>query len=303
MCFILYGIWNLDFIRYVVPPFCVSQTHKLQPIHIELLNYVSVVYPLFFILTWVCVELHGHNFRPIVLFWRPFHRCFVKLQRGWDTRSDIIDVFASFFLLTYSKLLHQIIVFARYRHLRYTENANSTPQYKLVMHIDVDIDCFSTKHLSFVIPSGIFFVIFNFLPALLLVLYPFKPFRRCLSKCKLDSLFLTTFVEKFHGCYRDGLNGGKDMRSFSGLYFFLICLVYLRNAYVPYDLKLFPFIYASLIFVASALLIAFIKSYKKRYMNVLDTTVYRHLYTAFKGIFLWRWDSNICYHAHTSNCF
>ena len=61
------------------------------------------------------------------------------------------------------------------------------------------------------------------------------------------------------------------MRSFSGLYFFLIYLVYLRNAYVSRDLKLFPFIYASLIFVPSALLIAFVKPYKQRYMNVLDT--------------------------------
>ena len=265
-----YGIWNLDFIRYVLPPFCVSQ--NLQPFHIELLNYVSVVYPLFLIfLTWVCVQLHDNNFRPIVLFWKPFHRCFVRLQRGWDTRSDIIDVFASFFLLAYSKLLHQIILFTRCRHLRYIENTNSTPHYKLIMHIDIDIDCWSTKHLSFIIPSAILFAIFNLFPALLLILYPCRPFKRYLSECKLDSLFLTTFVEKFHGCYRDGLDGGRDMRSFSGLYFFLICLLYLHNAYVPMSLKLFPFTYASFIFIASALLIAFVKPYKQRYMNALDT--------------------------------
>ena len=238
-----YGIWNLDFIRYVLPPFCVNP--KLQPFHIELLNYISVIYPLLLIfLTWVCVELHGSNFRPVVLFWRPFHRCFVRLRRGWDTRSDIIDVFVSFFLLTYSKFLHQFILFSRCRHLRYID---TNLAYKLVMHIDIDIDCLSAKHLSFIIPSGIFFALFNLLPALLLVLYPCKPFRRCLYKCKLDSLFLTTFMEKFHGCYREGLSGGRDMRSFSGLYFFLICLLYLRNAYFPRDLKLFPFIYGSLI--------------------------------------------------------
>ena len=157
------------------------------------LNYVSVIYPLFLIfLTWACVELHDHNFRPIVLFWRPFHKCFVCLQRGWNTKSDIIDVFTSFFLLTYCKLLHQIILFSRCHHLLYIENANSTSHYKLVMHIDIDINCLSTKHLSFLIPLAIFFVVFNLLPALLLVLYPCKSFKRCLSKCKLDSLFLKT---------------------------------------------------------------------------------------------------------------
>ena len=67
------------------------------------------------------------------------------------------------------------------------------------------------------------------------------------------------------------------MRGFSGLYFFLICLVYLCNAFVPSrDLKLFPFIYASLISVASAILIAFIKPYKQRYMNVLETLFLAH---------------------------
>jgi hypothetical protein len=147
-----------------------------------------------------------------------------------------------------------------------------TLNYKLVMHIDIDIDCLSAKHLSLLLPLGVLFVIFNLFPALLLVLYPCKPFRRFLSKCKLDSLLLTAFVEKFHGCYREGLSGGRDMRSFSGLYFFLICVTYLRNAlFVSRDLKLFPFIYASLIYLACALLIAFIKPYKKRYMNVLDT--------------------------------
>ena len=29
------------------------------------------------------------------------------------------------------------------------------------------------------------------------------------------------------GCYRNGLDGGRDMRSFSGLYFFLRMVVYI----------------------------------------------------------------------------
>ena len=124
-----YGVWNLDLARYILPPFCVSS--KLQLIHIELLSYISVVYPLFLIfLTWVCVELHGRNFKPFVLLWRPFHECLVRLQRGWDTRSDIIDVFATFFLLAYNKLMYQLVLFAKCLHVRYTNNAISTDRYK-----------------------------------------------------------------------------------------------------------------------------------------------------------------------------
>ena len=65
-------------------------------------------------------------------------------------------------------------------------------------------------------------MVFNVIPVAVLILYSLKCFRSCLSKCKLDSLALTAFVEKFSGCYKDGLDGGRDMRSFSGLYFVLV---------------------------------------------------------------------------------
>jgi hypothetical protein len=71
------------------------------------------------------------------------------------------------------------------------------------------------------VPALLCLCIFNFLPALLLVFYPIGAFRKCLSKCKLEILSFTLFTEKFYGCYRDGLDGGRDMRSFAGFYFLL----------------------------------------------------------------------------------
>ena len=76
----LYGLFNLDFCRYniILPPYCVSS--KLKSIHIAFLGYISAFYPILLIfLTWIFVELHGRNFRPLVWLWRPFHRCFVRL--------------------------------------------------------------------------------------------------------------------------------------------------------------------------------------------------------------------------------
>jgi len=68
-----YGFWNLDYFRYLIPPFSVSR--DLKNMHMLSLQYVSAFYPLLLIfLTYICVELHGHNFRPIVLLWKPFHR-------------------------------------------------------------------------------------------------------------------------------------------------------------------------------------------------------------------------------------
>ena len=82
----LYGVFNLDFFNYVLPLFCISS--RLRPIHVYFLGYITAFYPfLLIILTWFCVELHGRNFRPIVWLWRPFHGCFVRLRRGWNTKS------------------------------------------------------------------------------------------------------------------------------------------------------------------------------------------------------------------------
>ena len=40
-----YGFWNLDFFRYILPPFCVST--ELKQIHIVLIDYISAFYPLY----------------------------------------------------------------------------------------------------------------------------------------------------------------------------------------------------------------------------------------------------------------
>ena len=58
-----YGFWNLDFFRYVLPPFCVSP--KLQRIHIVTLYYISAFYPLCLIgMTWFFMKLHMCNIKP-----------------------------------------------------------------------------------------------------------------------------------------------------------------------------------------------------------------------------------------------
>ena len=101
----LYGLFNLNFLFYdFLPPFCVSS--RLKSIHSFFLGYISAFYLILLIcLTWVCVELHGRNFRPLVWLWRPFHRCFVRLRRGWDAKNDIIDV-SSFCLTLRSSTRH-----------------------------------------------------------------------------------------------------------------------------------------------------------------------------------------------------
>ena len=267
----LYGLFNLDFSRNnLLPPYCVSS--KIRPLHIALLGYISVFCPVLLIfLTWVCVELHDRNFRPLVWLWRPFHRCFVRLRRGWDTKSDIIDVFTSLFLLSYNKLFFQSLMLV---YTRPVVKIDSTGKAFVTYHSLFDPNSVhqEMRYIALIIPIVLVFFVFNFLLPLLLSLYPSRLFQSCLSKCHLNSIALNIFVEKVHGCYRNGLDGGRDMRNFSGLYFFLrmmtcivVCLSYAIGRHI---VSLWYSV--SILLLITTITMALAKPYRKAYMNYLD---------------------------------
>ena len=267
----LYGVWNLDFFRYILPPFCVSSSFQL--IHIALLDYISIITPLFLIiLSWVCVELHGRNCQPLVCLWKPLHKCLTTVRRVWNGKADIIDVFATFLLLSYSKLVYQSYTFLDCTSICSNAERGHT---KSVMMMNVDVPCWSTKHFLYTIPTLIVVFLLNILPTLLLLCYPVKIFRRCLTKCKVNGLFLVTFIERFQGCYKDGLDGGRDLRSFSALYLLLRYLPILFHTVKRFHITNWQ--YFGLLFSLAALLMACVKPYKNKYMNILDTLLLAHI--------------------------
>ena len=276
----LYRVFNLDFGHYFLPPYCLSS--KLKFIHGAYLGYISAFYPpLLILLTWICIELHGRNFRPLVWLWRPFHRCFVRLRRGWDTKSDIIDVFTTFLLLSCGKILYQtLLLLNRDEILNINLSGHRFTSYQCVA--DQSISYGSTYHLLFAIPSVLIFCICTILPLLLLILYPIRAFRSCLSKWRLNSIALNIFTEKVYGCYRNGLHGRRDMRYFSGLYFilritpFLIKLI-TRPFSTYYATVTFHWYYSGTVFFAIALIVGITKPYKRAYMNYLDTLILSNL--------------------------
>ena len=271
--FTLYQALNLDLGQNFLPPYCVS--NKLKFIHIAFMGYISAFYPIMLIfLTWVCVELHGRNFRPLVWLWRPVHRCFVRLRRGWDTKSDIIDAFTTFFFLTYSKILCQTLLLISSKPIRNIEPSGKS-FLTYVSVVDHSVDYGSLYYLSFVIPGVLISLIFNILPPLLLILYPIRIFRSCLSKCHLNSIVMHTFLDKVYACYRNGLDGGRDMRSFSSLYFFLEIMGYfialLTHTMNSSSLCVSRWFALGTILFLTTLAMTIAKPYRKAYMNHLNT--------------------------------
>ena len=268
----LYGMWNLDFFRYSLPPFCVS--NRLNHTQLIALGYISVFYPLCLIaLTVILVKLHNHNFKAVIYIWRPFHKCFTRIRRGWNTKSDLANVFATFLLLSYSKLLYLSIAITDDTGV-YSINNNTGIIYRSGTFPFTDINSIDmkSKYHALFVTLALLVLIIILPPVILLILYPVRLFQRCLSKFRLDYVFIRIFVERFYSCYKDGLNGGRDMRNFAGFYFLLQYLLCISHSLLHHLKSLFsiPSTF-SLVFISAAMLVSLIRPYKRMYVNVLDT--------------------------------
>ena len=260
-----YGIFNLDFFRYILPPFCVSPA--LKQLYIVILFYISAFYPLLMIIiTWTCIELHSRNYRLLVRLWNKVN---VLSRRSKESKGTIVDVFATFLLLSYTKMMQTslYILFASY-----IVNINDKPSIPIV-GIDLSIRYFSAEHVPFAIFAFAILIGPILLPVLLLAFYPIRICRSFLEKCGIrhrTKAALDIFVQKFYSCYRDGLNGGRDMRSWAFLYFFLRILIFLV---IALQSEILFFFCLTLIFCGTCLFVAIVRPYKKRYMNNIDILV------------------------------
>ena len=254
---VLHGIWNLDFFRYVLPPFCVSSS--LKNIHILFLGYISAAYPLLLIvLTLILIELYSRNLQPFVWLWNKLS-C---LKANRDSKTTIIDIFATFFFLSYTKLCFiSLIIFGQAD----IHKANRTQSYAVLL-IDPSIRYFSKEHIPYAVIGGLILLIFGLLPALLLAAYPIRKLRSLLLIDHLggrSNAALNIFVEKFYSCYRDGLDGGRDMRSFASMHLFIRLLA------IPLTTWISP----TFFFVICCLLIVAVRPCKQSYMNYTDAFI------------------------------
>ena len=208
-----YGIWNLDFFRALLPHICLKTT-ILQTLA---LDYAIAVFPLLLmIVSYTLIELHDRNFKVVVYIWKPFRFVFTFFRRNWDSHTSVIDAYATFFLLSFQKVLstcYDLLTPARLYRLNSSES-------NLVLYYDGSIKYFGTSHLPYAILAIVVFLLFIVLPMTVLFLYPFKFFQKFLG-CFPTRWYniLHTFVESFLGCYKDGTEPGtRDYRWFAVLF-------------------------------------------------------------------------------------
>ena len=210
---ILCGMWDLQFFKSVISPFCISS--KLTGIHIQMLNLVTAIYPvLFVIITWILMELHARNYRIIQILWKPFSIVVNKLKITAVTSDAVIHAFATFILLSATTLSYTVMTV--FKHTPVYRSTDGT-LYKQVLYYDPTITTLSHKHFIYIVLAVVPFILLVLIPSLLLCVYPTRIYG-CLSRfiSARKRLAITAFAEALNNCFKDGLNGTRDHRTLAG---------------------------------------------------------------------------------------
>ena len=257
-----YGVWLLDFFRYVIPPFCISKSLTL--LQTGALEYMVAVYPLILIVTmYICIELYDNENKLMRLLWTPFGRiskcrCFKDL----NIKYSLISSFVTFLELTNAKIFSISKGFLNYA---YVKNASGDSIVTVMME-NASVQYMSATHIPYVVIALFMSTIFVILPLLLLLLYPTRWFQKLLGRFPgLNWLPLRAFMDIFQGCYKNGTDGTNDCRYFAAFHF-IFCIVILT----PIDNNTCSAIKVIVAHVVFIFLIAFFRPYRNDAYNMLD---------------------------------
>ena len=262
----LSGIWSLNFVS-VLPPFCVSTS--FTNIHFVYLQFLVALYPLSLIaLTLVLYKLHERNFKPVVILWKPFRRCFNSTRQLWDYKSSIVNVFVNFFLFSLSKIID--IFFTSFT---FSEKYNLCVAGEVKVSVWVDPSSpYPDLGLLFL---SLVFAIPTITVIILVTCYPLKCMKLCFKRCCRSHIFLyfQAFFDDITSAYKDGTTEGS---CFNWHYLVVIYPVLLMLSEVilfgasKAARSLFPAIYSLLLF-SFAVFIALGRPYKKAIHNVIES--------------------------------
>ena len=227
----LSGLWILDFVRFVIPPFCISE--NLTAIHVQMLSLVTSIYPIVLVvITCILMELHARNCRLLHIVWKPFSTILNKLKITSVTGDAVIHAFATFILLTTYSISYNL--YNNIQEIQLHLNRNSNDAIYKVLYFDPTIIYLSEEHIPYILAAVVPFIFLVLIPSLLLCVYPTRIYRylsRFISARK--RLAITAFAEALHSCFKDGLNGTRDYRALAGLLIFVVAVMDAIAVFIP----------------------------------------------------------------------
>ena len=276
VCYIL----NLDFFKHYYHPFCLHPS--MTTIQVFSLEYLVGVYPLLLVaITYFLVKLHD-RYSIVVYLWRPCYRFFSCFSSKLNIKTSLVQAFATFILLSYVKICNvsfDILTPAK-KYLR-PDGSEVDKQY---WYYNGSLEFFGKDHIPYAALAIVMSLLFNILPLLLLILYPFHFFRKLLSCLKLDSSTLHIFMDSFYGSYR---TESKYYRLFAMFYILLRIVNLLLLAVFGGYLYRF---YAGYVFMLALVLVALIRPYRNGWQNIFDVLLLlcASSFCQFKNIYIER---------------
>ena len=256
----LYSLWNLDFFRTLYAPFCLHP--KLTAIQTLALDYTIAVYPLvLIILTYVSVTLH-ERYAILIKLWSPFHRWLSHFRKEWHIRKSLVDVFATFILLSYVKVLD--ISFNILTPINLW-TVNGTEVKESFLYYDGTVKYFRGEHIPFAVLAIGMLCTFNVFPLLLLAVYPTRCFQRCLNHFHCQCQILRVFMDTFQGAFK---TEPYDCRYFAAFYLLLRFVNLTTMAWTKSPLY-FPL--TGLLLGLGSLSVALIRPWRCWWHNILDS--------------------------------
>ena len=279
----LAGFWNLDFFRMAYNSFCLHP--NASAMEIMALDYVTAVYPiLLIIVTYGVVTLYDQQHFHLLSCGQKLCGSIHKLLRiQWNIRTSLVKVFASFIFLSSSRLLLASMNFlVPIKIHTYPQNSDKHIQLSVGWYLlnAPTVEYFGKKHLPFALLAITLSFLLFILPMILLFVYPFRWFQHLLNKFRINSLILRTFMDVFQGPFKDGTNGTKDYRYFSG---FLLLLSLVLNLTFSQTLSSFYYPMATIsILIYLILHLAFLP-YKQQIHNYITIVILSCLLSAYWG--------------------
>ena len=253
---VFYSFWNLNLFRSVIPDICLNVT-TLQALA---LDYLVAIYPSLLLFTsYFGIKLCDRKVHFIVMVWMPFQSMLSLFQKFCKVRTSLIDAFATFFLLTYIKIMNVSM-----------DLLISTQIYQLGSNVSTlglfyapSITYFGHDHIPYATLALVVLMLFVITPLFILILYPFQCFQKLLSFIPLKWNILHAFIDSFQGCYKDGTEPGTfDCRWFSVL--ILLIRLFINSMIAATSSSDALFLYTAILVIIYLIAIINIQPYKMK---------------------------------------
>jgi hypothetical protein len=271
-----YAVWSLDFVQFLIPPFCVSP--HLTTLQLISLGYVPSIYPLILcVVTFYLIQLHAKGNKCIVALWKPFKKL---LKLKVKDLSSIIYTFGSFILLSYGKnLFVSFSLFQQYFLVALDRNSDRLRTLQ-PLSTDLKTPFFSPSHAPYFVLGIVGGVVTVVLPLVLVLIFPTRIFPKLIPCCGLRRWHaMRTFMELFTGSYKDGTESGqRDYRFFAGLYLIgriAVALSWANHAGPNTSLvQSYAWLVTAMPFILVAVMFAFFKPHRRLCDNAIDVLLF-----------------------------